>query len=276
MKKTAWISSLLLASTLIINASCSNSSNDNSVAKVHGDSITDADIEAFLKLKNIPENDETKKKRMVKDYLFRESLAQQIEATNVLDKQLIKAELNEIRKEILINRYFQHYLDERVTEEAVENYYAANKSQFQTEKVKVSHILVRATRDMSDTERQMKLNQIHQIHAKASVEEDFAALASHYSEDANSAQRGGDLGWLQKGAISQTLSDAVFAMKPGDISEPVKTEYGFHILRLEEGPEIIETPFEKVKGDIRFRLRQQAKQAEMERLTKASAIDQLD
>jgi peptidyl-prolyl cis-trans isomerase D len=63
---------------------------------------------------------------------------------------------------------------------------------------------------------------------------DFAALARKYSQDPGSARQGGDLGWALRGAYVQAFADKVFAMKPGEISDPVKTQFGYHIIRLEE------------------------------------------
>jgi peptidyl-prolyl cis-trans isomerase D len=63
---------------------------------------------------------------------------------------------------------------------------------------------------------------------------DFAALAKKYSQDPGSARQGGDLGWALRGAYVQAFADKLFAMKPGELSEPVKTQFGYHIIRLEE------------------------------------------
>ena len=98
-------------------------------------------------------------------------------------------------------------------------------------------------------------------------------MAAEYSEDLLSAKQGGDLGWLQEGAIDPAFSSKVFAMKAGELSEPFTTPFGFHVVKLVDGPKVVKQPFESVSGDIRYRLRQEAKQAELERLKAEANIE---
>jgi len=177
---------------------------------------------------------------------------------------------------MLIGRYFEEFLKERVTDEAVRNYYATNPDQFQAKKIHVAHILVRTNPGLSETERQALLTKASAIYTKANSQEDFTALAKEYSEDQLSAQHGGDLGWLQEGAIDPAFSTRIFGMKAGELSEPIVTPFGFHIVKVLEGPQVIKQPFESVAGDIRYRLRQEAKAAELERLKAAAKIEKKD
>ncbi|MGK9850349.1 peptidylprolyl isomerase, partial [Salmonella enterica subsp. enterica] len=76
-----------------------------------------------------------------------------------------------------------------------------------------------------------------------------AALARKYSDDASKAQ-GGDLGWLGKGATVPEFEQALFALKPGQISEPVKTEFGWHLIQLREVKAGQARPFEEVREQL--------------------------
>src|SRR5690606_37369456 len=126
---------------------------------------------------------------------------------------------------------------------------------------------------MSEAERQALLTKAHEAYSRANAQEDFAALAKEFSEDLLSAKQGGDLGWLQEGAIDPAFSNKVFSMKAGELSEPLVTPFGFHVIKVIDGPQVIKQPFESVSGDIRYRLRQEAKQAELERLKQAAKIE---
>lgn len=251
-------------------------SNSDSIAEVNGQPVTQAQFDAYLKFKRVPTQNTQLVNRELDDYLEREGLAGQIEEQKLLPAEQVEAEVAEFRKQMLIGRYFEEFLKERVTDEAVRNYYATNPDQFQAKKIHVAHILVRTNPGLSETERQALLTKASAIYTKANSQEDFTALAKEYSEDQLSAQHGGDLGWLQEGAIDPAFSTRIFAMKAGELSEPIVTPFGFHIVKVLEGPQVIKQPFESVAGDIRYRLRQEAKAAELERLKAAAKIEKKD
>lgn len=103
---------------------------------------------------------------------------------------------------------------------------------------KVQHILIRFPQDEKDKTKAEEAAKVKadEVYAKAKAGEDFAKLADEYSEDpANTAdgqKHGGNLGWFTKGRMVPDFEKAAFALKPGEISEPVKTFYGYHIIKL--------------------------------------------
>jgi peptidyl-prolyl cis-trans isomerase C len=119
---------------------------------------------------------------------------------------------------------------------------------------------------MNEQERQAALTKAAEAHSKVMAGETFADVAKTLSEDKISAQKGGDLGWVNEGAISKTFSEKVFAMAAGDISEPFVTDYGFHVVQMIEAPQDVIKPLEALKGDIRYQLRHESKKAETQRL----------
>ena len=119
---------------------------------------------------------------------------------------------------------------------------------------------------MSDEERGAALTRINEARSRLGRGEDFAAVASRLSEDSVSAGKGGDLGWMNEGAVSESFSAAAFSLSPGEVSDVVTTPFGFHLITLVEGPEVVRQPLESVQGDIRYHLRQQARDAESQRL----------
>ena len=167
----------------------------------------------------------------------------------------------------MISRYFEYYLNQSVTEEAVNNYYVTHADDYQEKKVKVSHILFRLNRKMDESERQAKLTMAHEAYSKLRKGDAFEDIVKQYSEDTVSSKKGGDLGWLKEGSIDPRFSEKIFSIEKGAFSEPFETHFGYHIVNIQEGPMIVKQPFDAVKGKIRYQLRQQTKDAELKRLT---------
>jgi len=245
----------------------------DTVATVGGEAISKEQFEAYLKFKRVPENDSARRAAALREYTERAALAKAIEDSGLLEKELTAAELEEFRKEMLISRYFQKFLDERVSDQAVESYYAQNADQFQEKKVHVAHILQRTHSKMSEEERKAKLTALQEAFSKLKTGADFAEVAKQYSEDKVSGGRGGDLGWMKEGAISPRFSEVIFSTAAGQISEPFETPFGYHVVKVIEGPMVVKRPIEAVKGDVRYQLRNQAKNAEMERLRKQVKVE---
>lgn len=247
---------------------------DDTLAEVNGEPIHRSDFQAYLKLKRVDPDDDKAVRRYKQEYLEREAIAGIAERSEYVDSGLARAELNEFRKQMVISRHFENYLREKVTPEAVRNYYASHPEEFRSEQVKVAHILIRTNPAMSKEERQARLTRARDLHSKLMQGAEFGALAGRYSQDTVSAKQDGSLGWLKRGAIDPVFSERAFALQPGQVSEPFATPFGFHIIKAEQGVKTVETPFESVKGDIRYRLRQAAKDAEMKRLLSEAEIKQ--
>jgi peptidyl-prolyl cis-trans isomerase C len=119
---------------------------------------------------------------------------------------------------------------------------------------------------MSENERKAKLTTAQEAYSKLKAGAAFDEIAKSYSEDTVSGKKGGDLGWMAEGAVDKRFSDKIFSTKQGEVSEPFETGFGFHIVKVLEGPMVIKEPFDTVKGRIRYQLRTEAKDAEMQRL----------
>lgn len=132
-----------------------------------------------------------------------------------------------------------------ITDEEINSYFEDNKDRFaQEEEVQASHILV------DDEETANKVKKLLDDGG------DFAALAKEYSKD-GSAQSGGDLGYFTKGEMIQEFEDAAFSMEIGQVSEPVKSEYGYHIIKVTDKKEAQEATLENSKDEIKDILRNQ-------------------
>jgi peptidyl-prolyl cis-trans isomerase D len=140
-----------------------------------------------------------------------------------------------------------------VTDKDLEDYYEKNKANYvQPERRSVRHILIESGKD--DAAAAKKANDVL---AEAKAGKDFVELAKKYSQDVGSAQNGGDLGWGTKGQLSldPAFDEAEFSMKVGEVRGPVKTKFGYHILKLDAiEPEHVRTLAE-AKAEIEAQLR---------------------
>lgn len=246
---------------------------EEKLATVDGKAITQAEFDAYLKFKRLNAKDEKRREALLDQYLERAALAAAIDKSDLLDKGLIQAELEEFRKQMLVSRYFEQFLRDKVGEDAVRNYYNTHAPDYEETQIHVAHILVRTNPKMSDTERKAKLTKAQEAYSKVRAGEAFDEIAGRYSEDKISAKKGGDLGWIKKGAIDANFSRIAFEQEEGTVSEPFETPFGYHVIKVIQGPRTVKKSFETVAGDIRYRLKNEAKQAELDRLKKSVKIE---
>jgi len=133
-----------------------------------------------------------------------------------------------------------------VTDETVQAFYESNANRYALEVVDAAHIVVA---EKADAERLLR-----EIRAGA----DFANLAIGHSQDKRSGPLGGKVGWISRGRMDEAWIDAAFALEPGVVSEPVKTPYGWHLIRIEEKRST--QPLAEVRPGIERKLRQAAAQ----------------
>lgn len=138
-----------------------------------------------------------------------------------------------------------------ISDEEIKTYFEENKESYNAaEQVEASHILV---------EDEEVANEVKE---KLAAGEDFAALAKEYSTDTSNAESGGELGFFAKGEMVTEFEDVAFSMNIGDISEPVQTDYGYHIIKVTDKKEAKEAVYEDHKEEIKQTLFDEAIQTE--------------
>jgi peptidyl-prolyl cis-trans isomerase C len=140
------------------------------------------------------------------------------------------------------------------------DFYQKNPEKFkQGDSVRASHILLRVDPNAPESMKKQARTRINQLLKRARSGEDFAALAKQHSQD-GSAQQGGDLGYFEREQMVPAFSEAAFALKPGQISDVVTTQFGYHIVKVTDKKAAATVPYEQVSGQIVEYLSSQKKQ----------------
>ncbi|MCZ2079834.1 MAG: peptidylprolyl isomerase [Bryobacteraceae bacterium] len=137
-----------------------------------------------------------------------------------------------------------------INDEELRKLYEQNQERYRVpERVRARHILLKTTdkpKDEIPAIRAKAESLLKQIQSGG----DFAKLAREYSEDPGSATKGGELGWITRGQTVKNFEQSAFSLKPGQVSGIIETEYGFHIIQVEEKEEPHVRPFSEVKSEL--------------------------
>jgi peptidyl-prolyl cis-trans isomerase C len=212
---------------LVVATAGASSALAAEVAKVNGQSITDRDVRMALSSMN-----EGMRENVLKDVNTRRQIVNELVEQEVLVDEAVKQKLDQdqdykdamtaFRKQYLSSRALQKNLGTKMTDSAAKKFYEANKSRYSTEQVHAMHIL------LADEE---KANEVLKL-AKAK-DADFQALAAKYSRDPSAKNNRGDVGTFGRNApFDPVFMDAAFGGSTGEIVGPVKTSFGYHIIKI--------------------------------------------
>ena len=221
------------------------------LAVVGGHEITDKEVDAFIQ--SLPREQQA----YASNPQFRAQCQEQLvalysfakygEELKLDETEEYKTVMENARKDILARLAMKQVFDGvTVTDEEVKDYYEANKSKFKKgATVHAKHIL---------TDSEEKCNQI--LESIVSGEKVFEDAAKEFST-CPSGQRGGDLGEFGKGQMVKEFEDAAFGAEVGKVVGPVKTQFGYHLIKVEEKKDETQSSFDEVKDQIKSQLRQQ-------------------
>lgn len=176
----------------------------------------------------------------------------------------------ELRKQVGKNLTIQKFIDTKfkgkaqVTEQEAKDFYNSNQDKFaQPETAHARHILIAAKETEPKADKDRKRAKLVEIKKKLKDGGDFAELAKQFS-DCPSKERGGDLGFFPRGQMVKPFDQAVFKMMPGDVSDIVETEFGYHLIKLEEKKPANTVSFDEAKAKITAYLTQEKVTANIE------------
>lgn len=177
----------------------------------------------------------------------------------------VKARLLAARRATLAEMYITTELAKRVTDEALKTGYDEMTADFpEEEEVRARHILVDEEDDAKEIAKVLR-----------GSDEDFAKLAAEKSTGPSGAS-GGDLGYFVKSAMVAPFAEAAFALKPGEISDPVKTQFGWHVIKLEDRRMRKPPVFEELELQLRQQLTQASAQEIIAEVKEAADIERAE
>ena len=178
-------------------------------------------------------------------------------------QQITEAKLREdARTDLLVAKLLDQEVNQKILVKPTDiaTFYEKNPDRFQQgETMRASHILVLVPAEATPQARTAARGRAEAALKAAKAGQDFAKLARQYSQDA-SAQRGGDLGFFPKGQMVPAFDQAAFALAPGQVSDLVETQFGFHIIKATEKRPARVVPFVEVAGQIQQFLEQEQRQ----------------
>ena len=287
------------------------------VAKVNGEDITKAQVEeAFaaavkasgVKVADLTPDQKLNGYRQILDELIMDKLVGKAAAGEIVSDENINAEITKLKKQFPTEDAFQAQLKEagqspeklrtalrtmlqqqqwmqgqimggdNITNADAKKFYDANTEEFKNpETVKASHILFIVNKGDSAEVVKQKESAAKKAEARAKNGENFSKLAKELSEEPGAKESGGDLGFFAKDRMVPEFAAVAFGLKPGEISDPVKTQFGWHVIKVTEKKPAGTVPFEEVKDQIIAYLKsakqREAVQTVLKKLKGSAVID---
>lgn len=210
-----------------------------------------------MKGRKFEDLDKSIQDNIVKGYVHSKLVEDEVSKTNIMDTPEYKKKLEEVKQQLAQQLFIENMIKERVKETDVKaEYEKIKKDNANKQEAKASHILV-------DNEQTAK-----EIKAKLDKGAKFEDLAKEYSKDEGSKTNGGELGYFTKGQLVPEFETKAFSMKKGEVSAPVKTQFGWHIIRLDDLRQMKLPSFEEVKQSIQGKMSREAFEKYMEEVSK--------
>jgi peptidyl-prolyl cis-trans isomerase C len=232
----------LLAATLLAAAGTLAQTQERTIAKVNGKTITDVDMklaeaEIGSDLGSLPE---ATKRRVLLEFLIENQLfADAAEGEQLGSGPGFNERLQYWRRRALRDAYFDKRVRSSINDAEVRQYYAGQVGTMkQEEELRARHILVQSR------------EKAREIFEKIAHGSDFAQLARQHSKDPGSKDQGGELGFFGRGQMVPQFEEAAFKLKPGEVSQPFESQFGWHIVRVDDRRQRPAPPFEAVRDRV--------------------------
>ena len=276
------------------------------LATVNGENISQQDVNQMLSRygKQIPEEQIPAVTKQILDGLITQKLIMQFIRDSKIEvsQAEIEKELNKVREEIksnpglegkaleqvlethgssidnlesdiVISLSLEKYLGKDIDDKKIKAYFDENKAAYDGTEIRASHILVDTREMKTDAELAQALEKIKKIKAEVDSGKDFAEVAKQYS-DCPSKDKGGDLNFFKrKGQMVEPFAAAAFALKVGQVSDPVKTPFGYHIIKVTEIKDGTSVKFDDVKQVIKQNMMEEKAQVLIKQLLEKAKIE---
>jgi len=263
---------LLLASAAFLLAAVSLpvlAADDPVVARVNGAELHRSDV--MREMQMLGPQAQQVPPQMIYPQVLQRMIATKLVSTQGYAQKLqndaeIKEKMKDAEAQIVAETYVHRAVQPKITDAKIKERYDELSAKFKPQdEVRARHILVKTEDEANDLIKQIKGGA------------DFAKLAGEKSDDKGSAKQGGDLGYFAHDAMVKAFADAAFGMKAGDISDkPVKTEFGYHVIKVEDKRKSAPPPLAEVKDQIVNRLGQEETDALVKNLQAKAKIEKFN
>jgi peptidyl-prolyl cis-trans isomerase C len=240
---------------------------DAVVATVDGEKLTERDVQIALDELapgGAAAMDDQKREQIIGFLINVKVLAKAAEKAKLGEGTEFETRLRFLRDKALMQAYLEKLGKEGVTEDAVKKVYEDTVKEIKPEQeVHARHILVESEDDAKKAA------------ARIAKGEDFAAVAKEMSKDPGSGAEGGDLGFFTKEQMVPEFAEAAFKLEPGKVSEPVKSQYGWHIIKVEEKRDRAVPKLEEVRGQIEDYVHKKAQEDAVKKLVENAKVERV-
>lgn len=239
------------------------------IARVDGSPITEEDLKIALEElgPSLPQQlDAGQRRTYAIDYLIDlKIVAAQAAKDKMADTEDFKKRLGQTRERLLMEALLTREGEKGASDEAMKKFYDETvKGLKPAQEVKARHILVEKEEEAKAALARIKKG------------EDFAKLAAELSKDPGSGKEGGDLGWFEKERMVPEFAEAAFKLPKGGVSEIVKTQFGYHIIQVEDIREKAPPPYDAVKEQLRRYMVQKSQQDLVLKLREAAKVEKVE
>ncbi|MES2985415.1 MAG: peptidylprolyl isomerase [Pseudomonadota bacterium] len=177
---------------------------------------------------------------MAEKLLYGEAIKQGVDKSEKLQK-----ELEDVKKKLVVRTFLDAKTTDMITEADLKKDYDATIATMKDEReVRARHILLATEADAKDAKKKLDSGK------------SFEEVARDYSKDPGSAKQGGDLGYFTKDKMVKEFADAAFSMKKGEVSGPIKSSFGYHIIKVEDTRKVAVPTFNDMKDELRAKLQE--------------------
>lgn len=262
----------LLTSVVILGLCTPATASEYVLMKVSGNDVSSAEAQRFWEglfpagqapaLENV--------KPEVRDKVLRGVMAEQVLAaeakrTGIDSSEAVQRQIDDVKRKIVIRALLNNRTNESITEDDLKKEYEKLQASLKdVREVRARHILTASEAEAKDARKKIESGK------------GFEEVARSMSKDAGSAQNGGDLGYFTKDKMVKAFADAAFAMKKGEISAPVKSSFGWHIIKLEDSRAVQAPSYGDVREMLRAQLQEKKLNEYVSSLIKAADIKVYD
>ena len=196
--------------------------------------------------KNFLNRDENARTRLVENFVMEELFVQEAVHQGVSKSAEFRESLENQRRQLLARAFLKKSVESKMDDSRIKRHFNKNKQKYRTDEVHAFHILLK-TKPQAD--------EVYGLAKKTEKNSDFQDLAKKHSKDPSAAQNMGDLGFFQRSRMVPEFANAAFGMKKGQISKPVKSPFGWHVIKVVDTKKGKDAVFKDVKIRVKSDLR---------------------